>query len=197
MTRQTTKLGQVLPPGLPHPRGKGKRDSGRGGQGVTSPSRSLKLRPSGHDISRRFADNNGGAIPSNLLQIPNTESNSPYQRHCASVGVKPHPARFPEKLPTFFIEFLTDPGDTVLDIFAGSNTTGSAAEKLDRRWLAFEKDRTYLAASAFRFVDELPVEDLATLWSRLHSDDLPVELNRQQRELVLRERRVRYAPKDK
>ena len=91
-----------------------------------------KLRPSGHDISRRFADNNGGAIPSNLLQIPNTESNSPYQRHCATVGVKPHPARFPEKLPTFFIEFLTDPGDTVLDIFAGSNTTGSAAENLDQ-----------------------------------------------------------------
>jgi hypothetical protein len=91
-----------------------------------------KLRPSGHDISSRFASDNGGAIPSNLLQIPNTESNSPYLRHCASAGVKPHPARFPEKLPTFFIEFLTDPGDTVLDIFAGSNTTGSAAEKLDR-----------------------------------------------------------------
>jgi DNA modification methylase len=48
----------------------------------------------------------------------------------------------------------------VLDIFAGSNTTGSAAEKLDRGWLAFEKDRTYLAASAFRFLDELPTEEL-------------------------------------
>jgi len=154
-----------------------------------------KLRPSGHDISRRFADNNGGAIPSNLLQIPNTESNSPYQRHCATVGVKPHPARFPEKLPTFFIEFLTDSGDTVLDIFAGSNTAGSAAEKLDRRWLAFEKDRTYLAASAFRFVDELPPEELAALWDRLHSDDLPVEVNRAQRELVLIEKPTAYATK--
>jgi site-specific DNA-methyltransferase (cytosine-N4-specific) len=154
-----------------------------------------KLRPSGHDISHRFADNNGGAIPSNLLQIPNTESNSPYLRHCASVGVKPHPARFPEKLPTFFIEFLTDAGDTVLDIFAGSNTTGSAAEKLDRHWLAFEKDHTYLAASAFRFVDDLPNEDLVTLWRRLHSDDLPVEVNRQQKELVLREKSPHYVAK--
>jgi hypothetical protein len=99
---------------------------------------------------------------------------------------KPHPARFPEKLPTFFIEFLTDPGDTVLDIFAGSNTTGSAAEKLDRHWLAFEKDSGYLAASSFRFVDELSAEGLAALWDRLHTDDLPVEVNRQQRELVLR-----------
>ena len=145
------------------------------------------MRPSGHDVSRRFADNNGGAIPSNLLQIPNTESNSPYLRHCASVGVKPHPARFPEKLPTFFIEFLTDPGDTVLDIFAGSNTTGSAAEKLDRRWLAFEKDRTYLAASAFRFLDESPAEELAALWDRLYSDNMPVDVNRRQRDLVLQE----------
>ncbi len=33
-------------------------------------------RPSGHDISYRFAHSNGGAIPPNLLQIPNTESNS-------------------------------------------------------------------------------------------------------------------------
>ncbi len=37
------------------------------------------------------------------------------------------------------MDFLTDPGDTVLDIFAGSNTAGSAAEKLDRRWMALEK----------------------------------------------------------
>jgi len=32
-----------------------------------------KVRPSGHDISSKFASDNGGAIPSNLLQIPNTE----------------------------------------------------------------------------------------------------------------------------
>jgi site-specific DNA-methyltransferase (cytosine-N4-specific) len=156
-----------------------------------------KLRPSGHDISSRFASDNGGAIPSNLLQIPNTESNSRYQRHCATVGVKSHPARFPEKLPTFFIELLTDPGDTVLDIFAGSNTSGSAAEKLDRHWLAFEKDRSYLAASAFRFVDELSAEGLGALWDQLHSDDLPVEVNRQQREMVLMEESSPYATKKK
>jgi hypothetical protein len=143
------------------------------------------------------ASDNGGAIPSNLLQIPNTESNSAYLRHCATVGAKPHPARFPEKLPTFFIEFLTDPGDTVLDIFAGSNTTGRAAERLDRRWIAFEKDRAYLAASAFRFVDELPAEELATLWSQLHSDALPVTVNRQLKELVLMEKPPVYAARRK
>src|SRR6185503_185327 len=39
---------------------------------------SPKLRPSGHDISEGFGRDNGGAIPSNLLQIPNTDSNSAY-----------------------------------------------------------------------------------------------------------------------
>lgn len=71
------------------------------------------------------------------------------------------------------------------------------SEKLDRRWMAFEKDRTYLAASAFRFVDELPTDELTTLWSRLRSDDLPVKVNRQQRELVLMEKKPAYGTRRK
>jgi DNA modification methylase len=111
-----------------------------------------KVRPSGHDISKSFAIDNGGAIPSNLLEIPNTESNSSYIQICKSASITPHPARFPQKLPMFFIKFLTEEGDRVLDIFAGSNTTGFAAEELGRKWVAFEEEPTYLAASAFRFL---------------------------------------------
>ncbi len=110
-------------------------------------------RPSGHDISNGFGRNNGGAIPSNLLQIPNTESNGVYLSGCKALGVKGHPARFPAKLPEFFIRFLTDPGDLVVDIFAGSNTTGAVANGLGRRWLSFETERDYVAASVFRFFD--------------------------------------------
>jgi hypothetical protein len=65
--------------------------------------------------------------------------------------VKGHPARFPAKLPEFFIRFLTEPGDLVLDIFAGSNTTGWVAECEGRKWLAFDERLDYLAASSFRF----------------------------------------------
>lgn len=115
---------------------------------------SPKERPSGHDISASFGKSNGGAIPSNLLQIPNSESNSKYLRFCKSAETEGHPARFPVQFPEFFIKFLTDLGDVVLDIFAGSNTTGEAAESLQRRWLAFEVERKYLAASALRFLDE-------------------------------------------
>jgi site-specific DNA-methyltransferase (cytosine-N4-specific) len=113
---------------------------------------SPKKRPSGHDISAGFGKDNGGAIPSNLLQIPNTESNGVYLGACKLVGAKGHPARFPSKLPEFFIRFLTSPGDLVLDIFAGSNTTGMVAETEGRRWLAFELEPEYVATSALRFV---------------------------------------------
>lgn len=104
-------------------------------------------RPSGYDISGSFGKDNGGAIPSNLLQIPNTESNGGYLSGCKLLGVKSHPARFPAKLPEFFIKFLTELGDLVVDIFGGSNTTGSVAETLDRQWLSFELEREYVAAS--------------------------------------------------
>jgi DNA modification methylase len=110
-------------------------------------------RPSGHDIADRFGKDNGGAIPSNLLQIPNTESCGPYLSACKEVGAQQHPARFPAKLPEFFIRLLSEPGDLVVDIFAGSNTTGAVAEAERRRWLAFDVSLEYLAASAFRFID--------------------------------------------
>jgi hypothetical protein len=49
-------------------------------------------------------------------------------------------------------EFYYDyEGDYELDPFAGSNTTGQAAEQEGRRWLAFEREESYLEASTFRF----------------------------------------------
>ena len=62
-----------------------------------------------------------------------------------------HPARFPPELPDFFIRFLTKPGQTVLDPFAGSNTTGQVAEGLGRRWISIEISPDYVAGSKLRF----------------------------------------------
>jgi site-specific DNA-methyltransferase (cytosine-N4-specific) len=111
-------------------------------------------RPSGHNIGDSFGKDNGGAIPSNLLQIPNSEAGGHYLDACKRVGVKSHPARFPAKLPEFFIRFLTNPGDVVLDIFGGSNTTGRVAEMENRRWITFEQNPDYVAASSFRFMEK-------------------------------------------
>lgn len=111
-------------------------------------------RPSGHVLKKSsWSKDNGGAIPSNMLQFPNSESNSQYLRYCKLLKIKGHPARFPMALPEFFIKFLTDEGDLVVDIFGGSNTTGMTAEKFSRKWKSFELSKEYVANSVFRFVN--------------------------------------------
>lgn len=129
-----------------------------------------KVRPSGHSIGMSFSKDNGGAIPPNLLQIPNSESNGQYMAGCKAVGEKRHPARFPAKLPEFFIKMLTDPGDNVVDIFGGSNTTGQVAESLNRQWLSFELVPEYVAASAFRFLDKkVSADDMRKVFDQIIS----------------------------
>ncbi|WP_460032814.1 DNA-methyltransferase [Megalodesulfovibrio paquesii] len=109
--------------------------------------------PSGHD-NRYFRRDNGGAIPHNLIALAHEGGSSAYLRACRAAGIPPHPARFPEALPRFFIRLLTDPGDLVLDPFAGSCTTGRAAERLGRRWLCLEREAAYLQGGILRFTAE-------------------------------------------
>lgn len=110
------------------------------------------VRPSGHNITDKFAADKGGSIPSNLIECGNNESNSFYIKESKRRGHKIHPARFPAALPEFFINFLTAPGDKVLDPFSGSNTTGRVAESLGRKWIAIEKDAAYADDSQLRFM---------------------------------------------
>lgn len=44
----------------------------------------------------------------------------------------------PEELLQRILEVATNPGDLVLDSFAGSGTTGAVAHKMDRRWIMVE-----------------------------------------------------------
>ena len=55
----------------------------------------------------------------------------------------------------------------MLDLFAGSNTTGEAAENLGRRWIAFEKDLSYLVTSAFRFIESRADKEVKTIYEKL------------------------------
>ena len=71
--------------------------------------------------------------------------------YCRKKYITLHPARMPSGLAEFFINFLTDPGDIVLDPFAGSNTTGAAAESLGRQWIAIEANKPYIRGSRGRF----------------------------------------------
>jgi site-specific DNA-methyltransferase (cytosine-N4-specific) len=116
------------------------------------------LRPSEHRISDKFYNGNRGAIHPNIFQYSNTESQSKYIRLCREYGIKPNPARYPVALPEFFISFLTNRGNKVLDPFAGSNATGEAAEKMERKWISIEKEPKYVQGSMFRFFDETILE---------------------------------------
>lgn len=120
------------------------------------------VRPSGHVIRSSFKDiASGGAIPSNvteesgeaetMMKFGNNAANDKYTIRCKEAGCKMHPARFPSALPEFFIKLLTDAEDIVVDPFAGSNVTGSVAERLQRKWIAIESQQQYLEASKFRF----------------------------------------------
>ena len=118
-------------------------------------------RPSGHNINSSFSEvQAGGSIPPNvieeeiatdMLKFGNNAANDMYTVRCKEAGIKLHPARFPAALPEFFVKLLTEEGDIVADPFAGSNTTGAVAEKLQRRWISIEKVEGYLEASKFRF----------------------------------------------
>ncbi|HPG40540.1 MAG TPA: site-specific DNA-methyltransferase [bacterium] len=113
-----------------------------------------KKRPSGHDITEKFSKDHGGAIPPNVLELGNNDSNSNYMIKSLENGLKPHPARFPKRFAEFFIKFLTTEGDIVFDPFAGSNTTGYIAEQLERKWLSCEINETYVKNSMLRFEEE-------------------------------------------
>lgn len=115
-----------------------------------------KLRPSGHDISDKFGKDNRGSVPPNLLALANTESNGTYQDYCRANGLPVHPARFPSRLPEYFIRLLTDESDFVLDPFAGSCVTGEVAESLNRKWACCELDEDYLKGAMARFVGVKP-----------------------------------------
>ena len=123
-------------------------------------------RPSGH-VAVKFQRDNGGAIPPNLIEVAHTTSNDGYQQHCRRLGLMPHPARFPRQVPDFFLRFLTTKGDLVLDPFCGSNMTGYMAEKLGRRWLAFDREREYVRGSLGRFLSDKDVAPQVVAAKRL------------------------------
>lgn len=131
-------------------------------------------RPSQHSIGEdSFLTDHGGSIPPNvlvpafdslveqmledasaastLIPISNTKSNDPYQLMCKQFGIEPHPARMPKQLVEFFVRFLSEEGDLVLDPFSGSNTTGAVAEELGRKWMAVEANADYILGAVTRF----------------------------------------------
>lgn len=61
-----------------------------------------------------------------------------------------HPCPKPEPLMGELVALFTDEGDVILDLFAGSGTTGVAAKRLGRRAILIEKEERYCEVAARR-----------------------------------------------
>ena len=72
---------------------------------------------------------------------------------CASARSKIHATQKPVALFERLVNASSNPGQLILDPFAGSGTTAIAAENTDRRWLCIEKDETYYNAACNRILE--------------------------------------------
>ena len=71
-----------------------------------------------------------------------------------------HPAPFHPQLPEFFIKWLTDENDLVLDPFMGGGTTAVASLGLNRKYIGFEISPEYVKMVEERLNKEFPDKNI-------------------------------------
>lgn len=96
-------------------------------------------------------------------EFPNGRPKSVYRVDRLSANELLHPTQKPLPLMKWIIGDLTQPGDTVLDCFAGSGTTIVACLQTDRNGIGIEKDAHYHAIAAKRIADADKQPSLFTL----------------------------------
>lgn len=72
-------------------------------------------------------------------------------------GRKAHPTQKPESLLFRCLMAASNPGDTILDPFFGTGTTGAVARRLGRHFVGLERDRTYAALARKRVAEVTPL----------------------------------------
>jgi site-specific DNA-methyltransferase (adenine-specific) len=100
-----------------------------------------------HITQRCDTESDGQRYPVNILEFSSITGDRDVERI--------NPTQKPVPLCEYLIKTYTDPGDTVLDICAGSGTAAVAAVNTGRDFIAFEKDPGYHAAAARRIEDAM------------------------------------------
>ena len=90
-------------------------------------------------IKQFLSEMTGGIVPMSIWLRDDVGDNQEAKRETKSFNSKdifdtPKPERLIERV----IHLATNPGDIVLDSFAGSGTTGAVAHKMGRRWIMVE-----------------------------------------------------------
>ena len=120
---------------------------------------------------------NGGKRMSDVWSIPTVET---WEKHFGK-----HPTQKPLRLLHRIVLASTNPGDKILDPFAGSCTTGIAANLLDRKFVGYDIDANYLNKGIKR-KDEISNLDFARkaiLKLNESPDELMVMVNHARKEL--------------
>lgn len=82
-------------------------------------------------------------IRGNLLEFDTSDKyDQQYEHFLSEKGENAYADRWPSIVPAFLIELLTVPDQTILDPFAGTGATCHAANRLKRRWIGIERDRS-------------------------------------------------------
>jgi site-specific DNA-methyltransferase (cytosine-N4-specific) len=102
-------------------------------------------------LAKALAGEEIKVLPRTVQEFANSAPQVKLKEMLSSAGLPPHPARMPIELAKHWIKFLTRPGDEVRDFFAGSLTTGLAAEELGRHWACSERSLAYLLGGSLRF----------------------------------------------
>ncbi|WP_163590687.1 DNA methyltransferase, partial [Klebsiella pneumoniae] len=104
-----------------------------------------------------FSQSTDGAIPKNVIIRGHACADTRrFHQEAKRLGLPAHGAMFPTAIPDFFIRFLTEENELVVDPFAGSLKTGLAAERLNRRWMCFDSILEWLRISATGFFSDFP-----------------------------------------
>lgn len=101
----------------------------------------------GKPRKKRYLTEEKGLVPHTLWLADEVGDNAEGKREIQSLfpGVEPFATPKPERLLERVIHIATDPGDIVLDCFAGSGTTAAVAHKMGRRWVTVERSPTTVA----------------------------------------------------
>jgi site-specific DNA-methyltransferase (adenine-specific) len=95
-------------------------------------------------IVRADDDLSGMKYPSSILTVP---------KHSSQCGL--HPTQKPEGLMSYLVLTYTNPGDTILDCYMGSGTTGVTAIRHGRNFIGIERDAAHYKTACDRFAHEL------------------------------------------
>jgi adenine-specific DNA-methyltransferase len=95
-------------------------------------------------LKRFLNETGGGMVPNSWWAGDEVGTADSAKRHLKRLlpNLVPFETPKPEPLARRVVEIATDVGDVVLDVYAGSGTTASVAQKLGRQWIVCERERS-------------------------------------------------------